>query len=160
MRAAAAVFIAITVLFSASMAVSPTVRASVVSFVRKWLEDRTEYHVPQSDLHRDWSFGYIPEGFELVEKNSGLLQLFLVYENIDLVKILISISTGSLIIDNEHSDFNKTTINGNDADVYVSNDPDYPNIIVMMHEQTGMKIMMQSDVDISELIKIVENISY
>ena len=159
MRVAAAIFIALAVLFSATMAVSPTVRATVANFVRTWLEDRTEYSVPPQDLHRAWTFGYIPEGFELVEEiNLGLILLY-TYENSNSEEILISISTGSQIVDNEHSDFYSTRINGNDADVYVSNDIEYPSIVIMIHEQTGMKIMLQSEINIEEIIKIAENIS-
>jgi len=159
MRVAAVIFIVLTVMFTATIAISPTVRAAVVTFVRTWLEDRTEYYVPHSNLNQDWTVGYIPEGFELIEEVYHFLQIELVYGNDENMEIYINISTGNQIVDNEHSDFYNTIINGNIADVYVSNDEDAPNIIVMIQDLTGVLITFVSELDISELLKIAENIS-
>jgi len=159
MRVAASFMVTLTVLFTITIAASPTVRATVTNFVRTWFDDRTEYFVPNRDLHTEWTFGYIPEGFELVEEYDHMLLIQRVYENNDSVKIIVSISTGKAFIDNEHSDYYSTRINGNIADIYVSNDIEYPSIIVIFHEQTGMRILLISEIDISELIKVAENIS-
>jgi len=158
MRSAAAVFIAVTILFGAAMAASPTVRAAVVSFVRTWLEDRTTYQVPDRDIHGDWTVGYIPEGFLLIDEEDAETHVLLVYQNNDSVSISIIISSGKKVVDNEHSVFYETTINGNAADIYESNDPLYPNMVVIHFETFGVIISLVSDIDVSELIRIAENI--
>jgi hypothetical protein len=158
MRYAAAIFIAFTLLLGTAMAASPTVRAAVVNFVRTWFEDRTEYQIPGSELHREWAFGYIPDGFELIEEARNELQQFYVYQNTNSTNIFITISSGRQSVDNEHSDFYQMTINGNAVDVYESNDPQYHSIIVMHDEMYGVFITLNSEIDISELIKIAENI--
>ena len=159
MRVAASFMITLTVLFTITMAASPTVRATVSNFVRTWYDDRTEYYVPNRDLHTEWTLGYIPEGFELVEEYDHMLQNILVYENNDSEYIYINISTGNALIDNEHYDYYSMQTNGNITDVYISNDVEYPNMIVLIHEQTGMRIILISEIDISELIKVAESIS-
>jgi len=158
MRIAATFLITLTVLFTTIMAASPTVRAAVVNFVRTWFEDRTEYHVPHRDLHQDWTIGYIPEGFELVEEHYHVLQNIFIFENNDSVEIKIIISTGNQQVNNEHSEFYNTLINGNITDIYLSNDIEHPNIIVIHYIQEGVVITLISEIDVSELIKIAENI--
>jgi hypothetical protein len=157
LRNAAAVFLAVMVLLGAAMAVSPTVRAAVVDFVRIWLSDRTRYETPYRDLDCEWTFGYIPEGFELVEKHINELTHFYVYEKSDSTLLFISVSSGAQVVDNEHSDFHHTTINGNPSDIYVTNDPLYPSIVVMYDKTNGVFITFISEIEISEIIKIAEN---
>jgi len=158
MRIAAVFIVALVVLGSTVIAISPVIRSTVVEFVRTWQEDRTEYYMPHRDLHKDWIFGYIPDGFELVEEINFGHQLSINYRNYSSTIINISISTGSQIIDNENSVFYNTIINGNIADIYVSNSVDHPNIIVVFQEHTGTLITLISEIDVSELIKIAENI--
>jgi len=158
LRSAAAVFVAITVLFSGAMAVSPTVRAAVVSFVRTWYEDRTEYEIPLRVLDEEWTFGYIPEGYELTDEFLTDLQMVYFYKNVHADRIMIAISSGKQIVDNEHSDFRSTTINGHATDIYESNDPDYPSFLVMHDEVSGVFITILADVDDVDIIRIAENI--
>jgi hypothetical protein len=158
LRSAAAVFVAVTVLFGAVMAASPTVRAAVVNFVRTWLEDRTIYETPDRDMYGDWTFGYIPEGFVLIEEFDTEAHFIHIYQNDDSISISITISSGKQVVDNEHSVFYETTINGNAADIYESNNPEYPNVIVMYYETTGVVITLVSEIDVSQLIRIAENI--
>jgi len=155
-RNVAAVLVAMSLLLGAAMSVSPTVRAAVIDFVRSWFKDRTEYWTPGNSSAYEWSFGYIPEGFELslldeVESNS-----YRVYENDNAEAIIISISRGTRTIDNEHSTFYETEINGREVDVYESNNPEYQNMIVVHDRKTGMVISIISELHISEILKIAE----
>ena len=158
LRSAAAVFIAITVVFSGAMAVSPTVRAAVVNFVRTWFEDRTVYEIPSHELDNGWTVGYIPDGFELIEELDLGLQLILFFEDNDSATIFIQFSTGKQIVDNEHSVFYEITVNGNPTDIYESNDVEHPSIIVMHEEKAGVFVTIISKIDVRELIRIAENI--
>ena len=82
-----------------------------------------------------------------------------VYQNDDSL-LFIQISSGTIVIDNEHSDFSQTTLsNGKPIDIYESNDPIYPSIVVFYDEVTGLTIIVNSVLVIDELIKIMENIS-
>jgi hypothetical protein len=159
MRGAAAFFIAFTLLFGTTMAVSPTVRAVVIDFVRSWLTDRTEYWVPEKDVDNEWTFGYIPDGFKLIAEQINEAVIMQIYQrDEDLMYLTITISSGRQIIDNEHSDYYQTIINGRIADIYESNNPLYPSIIVMYEIVTNKLITLTSDLNLSELIKIAENI--
>jgi len=158
MRVAASFLIAITFLFGVTMAVSPTARAAVVNFVRTWFEDRTIYHVPPQNLNRDWSFGYIPDGFELVEEINDEHQKIFIWEDENLLPIYIIITTGDATIDNEHYNFYTITINGNIADVYESIDDEYPSMIAIHDKQNGVIIILWAYLDVNEVIKIAENI--
>jgi len=158
MRVAALFFITITITFSITMAVSPTVRATVVNFVRIWLEDRTIYQVPQQNLDRDWSFGYIPDGFELVEEVSDELQKFFIWEDENQSTIFISITTGNSTIDNENYTFYTTIINSNVTDIYESINEEYPSMIIIHDKINGVLIIIGAYLEIDEVIKIAENI--
>jgi len=158
MRVAASFLVTITILFSAAIAISPTARAAVVNFVRTWLEDRTIYHVPQQNLDRDWSFGYIPDGFELIIEETNELQKIFIWEDENLSPIFIAITTGDAAIDNEQYNLYTTTINGNIVDIYESMDEEYPNMIVIHDKQNGVLITLWAYLEISIITKIAENI--
>ena len=157
-RVAAAVFITFTILFGTTIIISPTVRAEIINFVRSWFTDRTEYWVPEKDIDDRWTFGYLPDGFELIAEQIGEAAIMQVYQRDDGIFITITISSGRQIIDNEHSDYFQTIINGRVTDVYESNDPLYPNIIVMFDYMTGKIITLISDLNLNELIMIAENL--
>ena len=159
LRTAASAIIILAMLLGAAMAVSPTVRAMVIDFVRSWLPDRTVYEVPIQALDSQWSFGYIPEGFELLLHQDDETGSVRVYQNINAVTINIIISHGKQVIDNEHAEYYQTIINDRFTDVYESSNPDYPSA-VMIHDRTsGVLISIISEISINELLKIVENIN-
>jgi hypothetical protein len=159
-RIAAAFIVLFTVLLGAAMAVSPTVRATVVNLIRSWLYDRTIYQVPPHNLvlAREWTFEYIPDGFELIEQRATEHHRLFVWENYDPTEILITITTGNLIVGSEHSDIYTTVINGKVTDVYVSNDIEYGNTIVMHDNVNEVLVSLASYIDLDELIKIAEGI--
>jgi hypothetical protein len=159
MRFAASFLITLTVLFGATMAVSPTVRAAVVDFVRSWFEDRTVYETPDRDLHSEWEFGYIPAGFELIDKFETELHLLYIYQNDSASLLTITVSREKQVVDNEHSEFYQAVLGGRSADIYESTDPQYPSIIVVFDESSGLFITLVSELDISELVKITESIN-
>jgi len=159
LRSVAAAVIALTVLIGAAVAVSPTVRAAVIGLVRIWLVDRVEYETPLNVKNPEWTIGYIPEGFEVIDEVVNELKSFYVYENSDGIPIMIIISSGKQIVDNEHSVYYQITVNGYSADVYESNDPQYPNMLVIYEDKTGMLITIISEISLSELTKIGENIN-
>lgn len=158
LQAAASVAIAFAVLLAAAIAVSPSVRAAVVGLVRSWFADRTIYKTQPAVIDGEFTFGYIPEGFELVEATRSENRLLNIYKNSDGESISIAISSGGeQVIDNEHSDYYQVTIVGRSADIYESNDPLYPNIVIVYMDTSNIVVSIISSVDISELVKIAEN---
>lgn len=158
MRSAAAVFIVLTLLLGSAMAVSPTVRAAVVNFVRTWFEDRTVYQTPDHVLDKEWTFGFIPEGFKLIDAIETELHLLYIYQNDHALILSITVSREKQVVDNEHSVFSQTVLSGRSADIYESIDPQYPSIIVIFDELSGVFITLVSEIDVGELIRIAENI--
>jgi len=161
LRIAAAIVISFVVLLSAAMVVSPTVRAAVVDFVRSWFEDRTEYKTQDVPVGTGWTFGYIPEGFELAGEMDIPTELVHQYvnSNDNSDSLMIIISTGQEMVDNEHSTYYQATIAGHAADIYESNDPLYPSMIVIYYDSAGVIITLDAFFNINELIKIAGNIS-
>jgi len=161
LRHVAAVVIAVTTLFGATMVISPQARATVIEFVSSWSDGRTVYRTSNNTARGDWTIGYIPAGFKLQLEEDDELSLFYYYEheNDDLVRIFINIGGGSLMVGNENTTFYQTVINGRTADIYESNDVLYPSIIVIFDSATEDIICIISELDINELIKIAENIN-
>lgn len=154
---AAVVFIVFTILLGAIIAVSPTVRAGVIDFVRSWFEDRTEYLTPEDELSYKWSFGYFPEGFELLVEQDYGVSITSIYKNNNAL-ITVIISRGKQVLDNEHAIYYQVERNKRTIDIYESTDPLYPNIVVLHDDNTGSVISINSDINLNELIKIAESI--
>jgi len=159
LRTAAVIILTCALLLGAAMAVSPTVRAAVIDFVSSWFSDRTQYNVPDGTVGTGWTFGYIPDGFELVDSMETDIQINRVYINDKSQGFIIAISTGQEVIDNEHSDFYQTSINGRAADIYEATSEDQNNMIVMYDDSAGVTITLTSVIGVDELIKIAEGIS-
>jgi hypothetical protein len=155
-RATAAVFISFLLLLGSAMTFSPTVRAAVYDFVRSWFVDRTEYRIPEQGLAHSFIFTYIPDGFELIAESEDDYGSMRIFQNSESKYITIAVTSGTTIVDNEHSDFWQTIINGHTADVYESNDPLYPSIIVIYNEIYANFIIITTDLSITELISIAE----
>ena len=158
MRATAAVFLMCTLLFGAVMAVSPTVRATVVEFVMSWFEDRTEYRVSSQEAILNRALGYMPDGFELIVFHENEAESIRIYQNEDAALISIIATGGKQVVDNEHSDYYQTTVRDRVTDVYASNDPQYPNIIVIYDDTYGHIFTITSEIELNELLKIAENL--
>ena len=157
LRSVAAVFILLVVILSTIMAVLPPARAAVKDFVRSWFSDRTEYETTPDITDIELSFAYIPDGFKLVTEHSALNKFYF-YENDDLMSISITISSEKHVVDNEHAKYYNTIINNREVDIYESTNPQYPTTILVYEEMSDTIIVIVSEIDITELIKIAENI--
>ena len=159
LRHVAAVVVAVTTLFGATMVISPQARATVIDFARSWYDDRTVYQVPNVGIVGEWTFDYIPEGFTLLREMKNELQISRVYQNETDELIRITISAGQGVVDNEHSDFYQTIIDGRSADVYVSNTFGYENIIVLHDEPASVFIIIISSLEIEEMLEIAKAVN-
>jgi hypothetical protein len=157
-RTAAAVFITLAVLLGSLMAVSSGVRAAMIDFVRSWFGDRSEYTVPFDNVRDSWRFGYIPEGFELAAAGDRD-HVFREYRNGEGISIVITIGSGTNTIDNEHSHYYQTALNGHRTDIYESTAVHYPSVVLLYYESEQVMVTISADYDVNELLQIAENVS-
>lgn len=158
LRIAASFIVTLTLLLGATMAISPTVRAAVIDFVRSWFEDRTVYEASSGNIDREWIFTYIPDGFNLIDEVETEFHLLYVYQDNHGTILTISVSGERQVIDNEHAEFSEAIIGGRIADIYESVDPHYPSTIIVFDYLTGLFITFASEIEIAELMMIVEGI--
>jgi len=159
LRGTVAAVIAFVLLLGAVMAVSPTVRAAVASFVRSWFEDRAVYTPIGDDLIGEWIFGYIPDGFEQEHEMITDYQIFRVYSDNERL-LFVTISASAITLDNEHHEQFETVINGHFASIYHEITGEHPNKIIIFFETHGVFVLLLSELSVEELIRIAENIKY
>lgn len=165
-RTAACILLCAGIAFGGLMAFSPEARAWVAQIVAEWRETHTEYTFtgapePGADVGV-WRPGYVPEGFEEIERLDLERVGYIVYENADGLNIRFTYrlmsSSGSFSNDNEHSDYYQITVGGNPADLYVSTQADKRSYLIWTDEDLGMAYKLSSEVDYKELITMAESV--
>ena len=160
----AVIILVVSVLFSASM-LHPTVRATVVNFVKTWFDDHTEYKVvgdSTSVIPMKVEFGYIPEGYTLEAENYDSLRVSIIYRA-DENKYLVLEIMGSQInanLDNEHMNHFTALVKDTPVDVYESLDETYPSILLMYDEENNFYLEIMGFTSITELITVLEQCKY
>jgi hypothetical protein len=149
----------IVLLIGVATTVSPSVRAVVTGLMRSWFSDRTSYVTTTKQFIDNFAFGYIPEGFELVLHEDYETGSFHIYQNSDSLTLNIVMSTGKQVVNNENSTHYERVLNGRTADIYKSAESEYPNIVIIYDEPSGIIISITSEIDIDELIRIGECIN-
>ena len=164
LRTVASIFLVITIMFSLSM-LNPVARAKFVALVRSWFEDHTEYAIIDDagvKIPDSVTLGYIPEGFILSFETHNHISLNLLFRTDTGRYFDIEIFGDSklLHLDNEHAALYSVVVNGYPVDVYESDDEDYPSTLVCYDEDNSLIISMTGTLSISELIKVIEGLSY
>lgn len=145
---------------------SPSARAWAVRMWSIWHREYTEYN-----FHGDgtdpaplgvWRPTYIPEGYVEWNKNeTGILR------SIDYVNeedYLFSLTymplceNVSIMLDNEHSVFSRTTVNGLPADLYVGIEADDPSTVIWIDENNDMVFSLDGVLEKEELLRMAESI--
>ena len=165
-RAAAAVLVAVSLSFGL-LATSAKVRAAIVDTVVEWYDKYIKIDFGNSsDADTDTempdfeslNINYIPDGFEQVssDESEDTREYLYTADNGDYVFIgIYSSESTQLSVDIENNEYEKITINGNDA-----------YIMYAEAERTGMAVIGNSEYTVSitsvseksDLIKIAENI--
>lgn len=101
------------------------------------------------------SLGYIPEGFELVLEEQHNTTQTLIYENCDVDRITINISTSSLYFDTENCEIYTTSVNNFESYWWYK---DGTTFLVCKTENLSYSISAKSTYE--EVIKIAENITF
>lgn len=162
LRSAAAVLIAISILFAASM-LNPPARAWFRNLIKKWFGNHNEYSYSDrysQPINSNWIFRYIPEGFKLTYEDCHELDCYAEYINSDgqIISISIYSDSGTMHLDNEHYEIRSEKIGNDMADVYISTDPLFSNAVIWHSTEYDVLISILGDVEPVELIKVAEGI--
>lgn len=145
---------------------SPSARAQVVRMWSIWHQEYTEYN-----FHGDgtdpaplgvWRPTYIPKGYvEWKKDETGLLRS-IDYANEEdhllAVTYMPLCDNVSIMLDNEHSVFGRTTVNGLPADLYVGIEADDPSSMVWVDERAEVVFSLHGILSTEELLRVAESI--
>lgn len=162
-RIAASIAIVLTLTVSVLMSVEAT-RVRIINAFLDWRADHVQIRPNNegSNVKNNNSFyrpTYLPEGYFEVEIYSYGNTFESVYTNNEGDEINLQQSPAEstvLNIDNEHSDYYKIEISGNEAHLFVSFDDDTQNQMVWVLDET--LFTLSSFINHEELILIAESI--
>lgn len=160
-RVAAAVLIAVTLLFGALMFV-PEVRAVVMDTVVEWYEKFTQFifHSEENaaaDAH--WIITELPEGYEHLDSEYGEDMSYVDYANPltgEMILFEYSRENRSISINNEEMGYSAKTYGGVTYNLFVAKNPEDFNKLVW--DKDGHRFILRSTLDQDELLKIASSI--
>ncbi|MDO5062766.1 MAG: DUF4367 domain-containing protein [Peptostreptococcaceae bacterium] len=159
---AAIILVVIVATLSITYVFSPTARAMMQNIIRLIYPDHNSYRfgTQEVEVHKDdYTLGYIPEGFELVEEIEKVTGYILIYENSEGYALDFSYRGGQgrqLSIDNEHMIHEDIVINNMEGIIAYSNDDELFTVGFLVDDQIILKVT--ADLDKETVIKILENI--
>lgn len=166
LRSAACFLLVISLSFGSLMAFSPQARAWVVSWFTEWYEDHVTYRFTGETLPtealRDWTLGYLPEGYvqtDYIDLENMVIQLY----NTDDPDMEIEFSYQLLTdgseysLDNEYHVPSPITVNGMAGEFLAAIDGS-KNMIVWFDEVNHHAFFLMSYLSQDALIQIAENI--
>lgn len=161
---AACLMLAVTVAFGGLMAASPTARAWVSRIVTEWYEGFTRFQFSGEDSNEalPWKLNYLPDGFEKIEEDGTAGYWTVVYQSQEGCEIVVEITpimeNTHFDADNEHRDYQKIEINGDEGYLLTGTSPGVKNILVCRNTESQIQVMIVASIDTEELTKIAENI--
>lgn len=167
MQKAACFLLVLFLGFSFLTAVSPRVRAAVLSWVKAQYANLTQYYLHpgtsagQSSL--DYTLGYLPEGYVEVSRTETRGCTTVYYANYEENRILYftysnNAKAASFFFDYSASGLEKIQISGFPADYYASDNAEASNAICWNSPDTTTFFGISAFLEKRELIKIAENI--
>lgn len=162
-KTAAVLIIATVLLFGTMMAVSPSVRAAVASFITEWYSDHLAVYfraTPEAQDGYTWRPQYVPMGYtEREEKRAGhIANVF--YQNTSRNELVFTYipRTGSFTIgaDNEGKTQKTIKIGGNKAILLETNITGERSSILWETEEAGFEV--SGAIDTIELIRMAESV--
>lgn len=147
--------------------VSPTVRASVIGWIRERYESYIEYffddHLSENpESKEDFYIASLPEGF--IESQRVDLDgfSFVVYSNEKGNKINFFYSkdpdAGNIMVKEEGATISATRINNYEADIYVPNDPCNATGIIWYDTDKNMMFYIAATCNVEDIIQLAESI--
>ena len=109
---------------------------------------------------KEYYLGYIPEGYEEVERYENKSEIMIVYSNSEgkLLDLFYMDSSSNAHMFLNQTDAEKATVSGNSADFYESEDEEVSNDLVWIDEENGMLFSVSGFFSKEELIRIAESI--
>lgn len=159
-RYAAAVLLAITVLFGAAFAASPEVRAAVVNWVKTMFHEFFEYSSHET-VSSDVEYEYYPpeefEGYSLlteINEENGKTYIF-VNEAGELLQFSYARNgNASMFVKTENYDVHHGVVDTLPADVYISKFNNEANVIVWQDPSNNVLFAISAYADQEELQKM------
>ena len=164
MRYAAVIVLAVTVLFGAVFAVSPTVRAAVIGWVQSVFHEFFEY-APQETVTPDVEYEYyLPDSFDdyslmtTIDEQEGETYIFVDKQgNILRFTYTYSGDTG-MFVDTENNDVYKGIVGSLPADICISKNTADANVIVWQDPESKVLLVISAYADKDEMVKIAEKV--
>ena len=147
---------------------SDSLRASEMSIsIREWfanfftVEDGTRGRKESDALFDKSQIGYMPEGFELVEEHSSFAMVQYKYINSvnDWIVIRISKAKVSTAVDNKNIN-NEVRVNSAGYEYALTYKEDSSESVVFWIDDESIYYFISGTIDSTELIEIMNNISY
>ena len=163
-RSVAAVLLVAFILFGMVFAISPTARASVINWVKSAFGQFTQYTNSEKspDLGYEYCFPAIPEGYSELVSNDKKDGRTFIYVNEDghLLKFLYADGNGAhklSIITDLHTHI-ESHVNGNKADIYITDSELESNAIVWTDSESGYLFFIGAKADKDQLIALAESV--
>ena len=154
-RVAAAIMIAVTLLFGSMMFV-PQVRAIVLQTLTEWYEKFVRFtsNAPEAEK-TNLEPGYIPEGFVEIAREEIPMITIIEYANTDtgeMIKFISSRGSGSTSADNEGMVYTVTEVDGIEFHLLTSEDVVFEHTILW--DKDNQRYTLTSTHPVEELLKM------
>ena len=164
MRYAAAIVLAITVLFGAVFTASPTVRAAVVNWIKSVFHEFSRYS-SQETVPPDVEYEYfLPDQFDdytlltAIDDESGKTCIFASNEGKILQFTYAHHGNVSMFVEGENCNVYSSTVGGVPADIYISRIEREANVIVWKNPNGDMLLVLSAHEGKEELQRLAEKV--
>jgi len=149
------------------LATNPAARAGAVRIWSTWYPEYTEYNFQGNGKEpatlEIWRPTYVPEGYEEWDRHEtgNLRSIYYVNDKgylLSLTYMPLS-NGGSILLDNEHSVFSKTTVNELPADLYLGIEEDDPSTVIWADESKEVVFSLDGILDRTELLRMAESVA-
>ena len=164
MRYAAAILLAITVLFGAVFAASPTVRAAVVNWIKSVFHEFSRYSSQETvppDVEYEY---YLPDQFDdytlltAIDDESGKTYIFASNEGKILQFTYAHHGNVSMFVEGENCNVYSGTVDSLPAEIYISRINGKSNVIVWQDTTNNMVLVIFAHANQEELQRIAEKV--
>lgn len=160
-KRAAVVLITFLTLSTVALSVD-SIREPVVRFVEKILGISTDYTFEgdvTKSITQEYTLGFVPEGFKLVQSDKTDVIIVEVWENLagDMLQYIQATTAGSIVtIDAEHGSTHTVVLDHNEIKIHQDNDA-----IIAIWIENGYAFELSSTGGISydEMVSIIQSIS-
>lgn len=163
-RYVAAILIAVILLFGTIFAVSPEVRATVIGWVRSTFLEFFQYSNDDTPkpVIAEYEMTIIPEGYRqlnVIDKKDGKTYLYVNSDGSFLdFTYAYAIGANDLYTDTENYVQHSTTINGLNADIYISKVEDETSLIVWQDTSENILFHISAKANKAKLIELAESV--